>query len=278
MTWKTRILQMITLGIKQFRDPYYQGFAAQLSFYFMLSMVPLIIIISQIVGSIFEESLYDAVGWLFSYLPNLPMTDEIKGFLTYNFAGGWNLLFAFIALWAASRAQFSMMRIANFTFTDGRSTGRGFWRERFRAVFNMIVTLGIILLAIVVLLYGGRLLEVLMADYLTDADISEMWLVIRWPLTLFLFFLMIVSNYYVLPTNKFKIKEIIPGSIFASLGLFLVTWVYSVYIKNIANYDILYGSLASIVALMFWFYFLAWVLCLGLLFNKVWKDTAASRK
>ena len=29
---------MILLGIKQFRDPYYQGFAAQMSFFIMLSL------------------------------------------------------------------------------------------------------------------------------------------------------------------------------------------------------------------------------------------------
>ena len=41
-----------------------------------------------------------------------------------------------------------------------------------------------------------------------------------------------------------------------------------------ANYDILYGTLSSIVALLFWFYFLAWVLCLGILINKVLDDTS----
>ena len=55
--------------------------------------------------------------------------------------------------------------------------------------------------------------------------------------------------------------------------MLVVTIVYSVYANYTVNYDIIYGSLASMVALLFWFYFLSWVLCLGIVFNKVWKDT-----
>ena len=47
---KSRLLQMILLGIKQFRDPYYQGFAAQMSFYIVLSLVPTLIVLTQILG------------------------------------------------------------------------------------------------------------------------------------------------------------------------------------------------------------------------------------
>ena len=62
----------------------------------------------------------------------------------------------------------------------------------------------------------------------------------------------------------------------ASAGMLIVTLIYSKYTNyalSAGNYNILYGSLASIVALLFWFYFIAWVQCLGVLFNKVWKDT-----
>lgn len=47
---RDRLLRMLSLGIRQFKDPYYQGFAAQLSFYFILSIVPIVILISQILG------------------------------------------------------------------------------------------------------------------------------------------------------------------------------------------------------------------------------------
>lgn len=82
-----------------------------------------------------------------------------------------------------------------------------------------------------------------------------------------LYFLMVSFNYYILPLERVKFRRILPGSILASVGMLIVTGGFSVYIENIANYDIVYGSLASIVALLFWFYLLSWTLGLGIIFN-----------
>lgn len=66
---KRRFLQMVFLGIKRFRDPYYQGFAAQISFYLLLSIVPVLLILTQILGY-FNMSVEDVVQWLSAYTGN----------------------------------------------------------------------------------------------------------------------------------------------------------------------------------------------------------------
>jgi len=269
---KKRFFRMVTLGIKQFRDPYYQGFAGQLSFYFMLSLVPIIILISQILGTIFGSSMDTAMDWLLQYTKGV-VAEEVRNLLSYKFAIGNNIFLFLIALWASSRAQFAMLRITNFTFTDGRSTGRGYWRERFRALVNMCFMLLTIIFALLVLVYGEAILGVVLDILGISRNAGDIWLILRWPVAVVFYFMTISYNYYTLPTEKVTFKEIIPGSIFASVGLLLVTLLYATYVGQIADYDILYGSLANIVALLIWFYFLAWVLCLGVLFNKVWKDT-----
>ena len=58
----------------------------------------------------------------------------------------------------------------------------------------------------------------------------------------------------------------------------MVTYVYTIYTNISTNYDILYGSFSNIVALMFWFWFLAWVMCLGVSFNRVWWATRKTNK
>lgn len=269
---------MIFLGIRQFRDPYYQGFAAQISFYLMLSIVPIFVLLTQILGY-FNLSVEEVVNWISSYTGK-----EVSGMLQsvteFSSAGVGNIVFLVVALWAASRAQFAIMRITNYTLSDGKSTGKGYVRERLRAMRTMIVTLFTIAFALVILGYGDLLLRTIVDLLHLDVDkyINSIWMYLRWFLGLALYFLMVSYNYYILPTNRVPFRKILPGSIFASGGMMITTVIYARYTTSVANYDIIYGALSSIVAVLFWFYFLAWVLCLGVLVNKVWDDTESFSK
>jgi membrane protein len=271
---KDRLLQMIILGIRQFRDPYYQGFAAQISFYLMLSLVPILMLLTQILGY-FDLSLEAVLGWLEDYTGN-----ELPGMLTSliefsSASAAINIVNIAVALWAASRAQFAIMRISNYTFTDGESTGKGYWRERFRAVWTMAITLIALLFSVLILAYGGLIVDACMQFLPLDGVyLVKLIAWLRWLPAAVLYFLMICYIYYIMPTEKIQFRKILPGGLFACVGMMVVTIIYSSYVNNMANYDILYGTLSSIVALLFWFYFLAWVLCLGILINKVLDDTS----
>lgn len=265
---------MVFLGIKQFRDPYYQGFAAQMSFYIMLSLVPTLIVLSQLFGllDIPLDFLENWVGKNVAPSMAKPLMDVLKDSGKASVATS-NIVMVVMALWAASRAQFSMMRIANYTYTSGRTTG-SFWRERIRSMKTMALTLFTLAFVAVIPVYGELILQTIFGKLVEGTLIDTLWRYLRWPIAGALYFLMVSYNYYVLPHEKLGFKEIVPGSIFGAIGMLVVTIVYSIYAtRNVANYNIIYGSLASFVALMFWFYFLSWALCLGILFNKVWKDT-----
>ena len=77
----SRLFRMITLGIRQFRDPYYQGFAAQIAFYYLLSLVPMVMLLSQLMMSIFQTTIADAVGWLLDAIGGA-YSDEVRDLLT----------------------------------------------------------------------------------------------------------------------------------------------------------------------------------------------------
>jgi len=261
--------------IRQFRDPYYQGFAAQMAFYFILSIVPIMIVLSQILGivSISLNVLDDLVTQYVSE----DVAELLENFLTYVPTGKMNAAFVIVALWSASKAQIAMMRMANYTMTEGQSTGKGFFRDRLRALRTITFTLFTVAFALVILVYGELVFKLLVSTVINspsaEYEIHRVWLNLRWPVSLALYFFMVSYNYYALSYVKVKFKEVMPGSIFASVGMLVVTFFYSVYTKYVGNFDIIYGSLASSVALMFWFFFLAWTLGLGVMFNKVFADT-----
>ena len=63
---RARIFKMFILGFKQLKDPYYQGFAAQVAFYLLLSIVPIFLLITQLLG-IFDISMESALKLVEEY-------------------------------------------------------------------------------------------------------------------------------------------------------------------------------------------------------------------
>ena len=271
---RARIAKMLILGFKQMQDPYYQGFAAQISFYLILSIVPIFLLITQLLG-FFGISVETALSLIEEYTGK-KMSSMLEELFRFSSVGLGNVIFAGIALWAGSRASFAIMRITNYTMTEGQSTGRNYFIERIRAIKTMIITVLTISFSLIILAYGRPILEMLIGILGIENGevyVDSIWMWLRWVLGFALYFLMISYNYYILPTERVRFRKVLPGSIFAAAGLLIVTFIYSRYTGSLAGYDLIYGALSSVVGIMFWFYFIAWVMCLGVLCNKVWDET-----
>lgn len=273
-----RLRNILILMYQKLRDPYYQGAAAEMAFYLMLSIVPLFILLSQMLG-IFSVSLGSIRDWLdMEEMVNMEGADMIMSLLDYSPSGVNSIFLGITAAWAASRAQFSMMRITNYTLTDGHSTGQGYFRDRLRSLKTVIITVFTIAFALVILVYGEVILKLAFGIVAGNEIAETTWVVIRWPAAAALYFLMVSYNYYVLPTHRIPFGAVVPGSIFASIGMMVVTVVYSIYSNVSSNYDILYGSFSNFVVLMFWFYLLSWVQFLGVILNKTWWEARILRE
>lgn len=261
---------MIFLGIKQFLDPYYQGVAAQVAFFFILSIVPTLMLLTQLLG-LFGLTFDGIMEWFATDLG-----PDANALLSYVFdarpQATTSIILLIMAVWAASRIQFTLMRVTAYTMSEGRDPGR-FWRDRFRSMGAVLVTIVAVVGVIVVMIYGEivfrRLLELLQLSGVLD----QFWSYLRFPIAGGLYFLVVSLNYYVLQTGRRSWRKIMPGSVFCAIGMLVVTMGYAGYTAHAVNNNLLYGSMASLAVLMFWFYFISWVMVLGILVNKVWDDT-----
>ena len=271
---------MVVLAVKKLQDPYYQGFAAQMSFYFLMSIVPTVILFTRLLEldilAKFSLPLNLVMEFLEEYMAK-DVAEMVMSMLEVQSSGSMNLIFFIIVLVSSSKGMFALMRIANYTLTDGRSTGKGYWRDRVRAMTTVPQTLITIVFGLIALVYGELIIKLVLAALLAvfeiDYEVNAFWMMLRWPVTMVLYFLMVAYNYYILPSVRVTFKSVVPGSIFASVGMLAVTLGYKMYAESVSNYDIIYGSLASVVAVMMWFYFISWALVLGIMCNAVWGET-----
>ena len=104
-----RFKRMFIVGFQQIQDPYYHGFAAQISFYLMLSVVPIFILIIQTLG-LLGISMETALNVVEEYTGNT-MSGVFNTLFEFNYIGFGNIVFLIIALWAGSRASFAVSRI-----------------------------------------------------------------------------------------------------------------------------------------------------------------------
>ena len=73
--------------------------------------------------------------------------------------------------------------------------------------------------------------------------------------------------YYFGPNRPLKFRSVWPGAFLATVLWMLGTSGFAWYVRNIANYNLLYGSLGAVIALLVWMYVMAIVALIGCEFN-----------
>ena len=248
---------------RQFDEQYYAGFAAQIAYFFLMSVIPMLIVVTQVLG-VFDVSMDFIKEWLETHLSS-EMGTVLEDIFTAGSAALPNFFLIILALWASSSLAFSLSRLTTYTLSYGKYR-YNFFTERIKAIPMALTIILVFAVAMVVYVYGEIIAKRIFQNEIATNIIAS----IRVPVMGLVFFLLIFSSYYVLPRIRVPMMAVMPGSVVATIGILLVTWGYSFYISKAANYNLLYGAFANIVALMLWFYLISWVLCIGMMFNKSW--------
>ncbi len=255
--------------LKRLNEPFYGGIAAELGFFFLFSLVPLVVVFTEILG-VFSISMTILTDMLKQYTHE-EFAEALIPYLSYSPSGTINVVFILLALWAASKAQYTMIRISNYSYGYAVNGFKNFVLERLRAIVTVVTMLFMMAFTLVILVYGEGILHLVKLYINNELGIhfylDDFWLFLRWPISIFIIFMTVLYNYAVLPQKRLKIKRVIPGALFASVAMVIASAVYSYYVSIYANYDLLYGSLATIVSLLLWFYIIGYILVLGILIN-----------
>ena len=262
LTWK-RVLKICFHLWRQFDDQYYAGFAAQIAYFFFMASVPMLIVLTQVLG-IFDVSMDFIRDWL-----EMHLSTEMGSFLQSLFSASSTALSSFfmilLALWASSSLAFSLSRLTTYTLSYGRYRF-SFFTERLKAIPIAAFSILAVAITVVGYVYGDLIARRVLQNTYIEGLISDL----RTPILAGMFFIVILANYYLLPRIRVPVSAVLPGAVVATIGIFIVTWLYSLYISKATNYNVLYGAFSNIVAMMLWFYLISWVLCIGMMFNKSW--------
>ena len=270
---RKQFFHILLLIFRKIKDPYYAGAPAELAFFFLLSFVPLTILLGEILGALSVSA-----EWLKSII-EVQATEGlariIREILTNAPPANLNFVLLLVIAWASSRGQYSLIRISNYAYEHGGMT-YSYLHERIRAIKTVFLTLILIVFSLTILVYGEIIIRSI-AYYFDQTHGSEfiiknIWFIVRWPIAAAIYIFTIGFTYKMVPAEKLHFKQIIPGTIFASIFILLASIVYSEYVEALKFTNLIYGGLATVVSLLLWFYIVGFILVIGILFNIAYEE------
>lgn len=243
------------------------GRAAQLSYYFLLALFPLLLFLTSVIGLIMgsgtglRHSLFNYLGKVLpSSASNLVSTTMFE---VSNASSGGKLTFGILAaLWAASTGMGAISESLNVAYHVKET--RPWWKQRLTAVLLTVVLGLLIISALVLVLYGGKIANGLAGSYGFGEAFVIAWKILQWPIVLAFLFIGFALIYYWAPDLRDQDwRWVTPGSIVAVILWLLVSFVFRLYLQYFDSYSKTYGSLGAVIILMLWFYLTGAAILIG---------------
>lgn len=243
------------------------GQSAQLGFYLVLSVFPFLLFITALLGlflqsgTILEETLDTHLR---AIAPSSVTTllRDVLGEISKGSSGGKLTFGLLFALWAASHGMTAIMESLNIAYEVRES--RVWWK---RKLLGLALTLGFLLftfLALLLLLYGPRLVDFLAGRFGLGSFATQFWNVLQ-ALLLLAFVLIVFNSLYLLAPNV-RHKHwhwLMPGTVVGVALWFAASYGFKVYLSYFNRYSATYGSIGAVIILLLWLYLTGIAILIG---------------
>ena len=91
--------------------------------------------------------------------------------------------------------------------------------------------------------------------------------VASWLVAFLLILAVFLLLYKLIPNTRTYWRDIWPGALLAAVLFEIARTLFVFYLANFANYQLIYGSIASIIVLLVWIYYSAFIMILGAEFS-----------
>ena len=234
--------------------------AASASFFLVLAAFPALLLLLGLLR--YTPLEVERLGeMLAGFLPEaLAEGAEELILLTYDNTSGITLgLSVVTTLWSAGRGMYGMITGLNAVYEVVED--RGYFHIRLLSVIYTFAFLLVLLLTLMLHVFGIKLLTLLKNHSHPFFRFLMEAVDLRFFLLLFLQTVMFTVMYMVLPNQKNRFWDALPGALLASSGWLVFSDLYSIYVVHFAHLSNVYGSVYAVALSMLWLYF-----CMAIVF------------
>ena len=256
--------------------------AGAIAFYTLFSLFPLILGIVSVLSFFGPTAKQDQTELAKNIAEVLPVSSDYSDYIGQQVQAVVDTraitgIASFLALLWASSAAFGAIR-KGINAAWGIKKTRPYLKERLIDI-ALVLGAGVVLVAV---LFSTAALGVLrevaqLLDLESEVLSGFVWELLRDLVTPTLSFITFVILYRFLPNTAVRLRDVWPGALLASMAFSAANWVFVWYLTTFPHsYNVLYGSVGGILALLTWVYLSAIIVLLGALISSRYAAYAAS--
>lgn len=246
--------------------------AASIAFNFLMAIPPLLIFLFTVLAY-FPESkiLYEEILILIrNIVPDESTFMLIESVMDDFFAAGTGTLSIglVMAIYFSSNATLTIMYTIRESMMHIKTENRNFIQIRLSAIRLTAIIMLLVMATIIIMLTQTIVLAWITEKlHIRDGFVDFIFKIGQFLITLSLIYLAIGLIYRFAPNIQRKWPIRTPGATLATLLIVAFTYLFSYWVNNFASYNKIYGSLGSILILMFLVFVNSLVLLIGFELN-----------
>jgi membrane protein len=252
---------------KEFQDDNLTDWAAALTYYGVMSLFPMLIVLVALLGVVGQES---TINTMIDSLRTAGLNDVAKNVqgpldeIVRNKGGAGALLGIglLVALWSASGWVGAFTRAMNTIYEVHE--GRPFWKLRPLQIVITLATVLLVSLVLIAVVVSGPIAKAVGTALGVGDSAVTVWGIAKWPVLLVVLMAMVAGLYYIAPNvRQPRLRWVTPGGIVAVITWILASAGFGIYVSNFGSYGKTYGTLGSVITFLVWM----WLSNLALLFG-----------
>jgi membrane protein len=252
--------------VKEYKADNLPDLAAALTYYAVLAIFPMLIVLVSILGLIgnsVTQPLIDNLGKVAPGAAKQIFTSAIQNIQSNQGAAGVLAIVGLAgALWSASGYVGAFMRASNVVWDV--EEGRPIWKTIPVRLAVTVLTLLLLTAGAIAVTFTGGLARQVGNVIGVGSTAVQVWDIAKWPVLVTLVAVMLAILYYAAPNVRQPgFHWVTPGGLIAVLLWIVVSALFALYVANFSSYNKTYGALASVIVFLVWLWITNTVILLG---------------
>jgi membrane protein len=251
---------------KEYKADNLPDLAAALTYYAVLAIFPMLIVLVSILGLIGNSVTQPLINNLGKVAPGAAkqiFTSAITNIQSNQGTAGVLAIVGLAgALWSASGYVGAFMRASNVVWDV--EEGRPIWKTIPVRLGVTVLTLLLLTAGAIAVTFTGGLAKQVGNVIGGGSTAVQVWDIAKWPVLVILVAVMLAILYYAAPNVRQPgFHWVTPGGLIAVLLWIVVSALFALYVANFSSYNKTYGALASVIVFLVWLWITNTVILLG---------------